>query len=119
MYQEAVMMIPKSDPGIGTHFSYDRMSRAERIYGASGLSTALDFKIKKVPVHPDPKFPDLHGLCPSIPETAKYSLSFKICGLSNEFYPIKQYDRYRAPLSTKELSANSGEDLVHLVSLTA
>lgn len=49
------------------------------------------------------------------PETAKYSLSFKICGLSNQILSQNSMIDIARPF-IKELSANSGET-VHLVQL--
>lgn len=81
--------------------------------GLQELSTALD--LNKSTVHRILNSLICMDYVRQYPETAKYSLSFKICGLSNQILSQNSMIDIARPF-IKELSANSGET-VHLVQL--
>lgn len=81
--------------------------------GLQELSTALD--LNKSTVHRILNSLICMDYVRQDPETVKYSLSFKICGLSNQILSQNSMIDIARPF-IKELSANSGET-VHLVQL--
>lgn len=81
--------------------------------GLQELSTALD--LNKSTVHRILNSLICMDYVRQDPETTKYSLSFKICGLSNQILSQNSMIDIARPF-IKELSANSGET-VHLVQL--
>ena len=114
MYQEAVMTDTKNPIQVSERIFHTIECLAQNgAMGLQELSTALD--LNKSTVHRILNSLICMDYVRQDPETAKYSLSFKICGLSNQILSQNSMIDIARPF-IKELSANSGET-VHLVQL--
>ena len=114
MYQEAVMTDTKNPIQVSERIFHTIECLAQNgAMGLQELSTALD--LNKSTVHRILNSLICMDYVRQDPETVKYSLSFKICGLSNQILSQNSMIDIARPF-IKELSANSGET-VHLVQL--
>ena len=114
MYQEAVMTDTKNPIQVSERIFHTIECLAQNgSMGLQELSTALD--LNKSTVHRILNSLICMDYVRQDPETVKYSLSFKICGLSNQILSQNSMIDIARPF-IKELSANSGET-VHLVQL--